>query len=67
MFAALVCASLDFTDGRLSRFNVELLAVLIYCALVSAALGARMKSSLASVLYSSLVAGWIIAVGFFHY
>lgn len=65
--ALLFCASLYWVEGRLARFNAELMGVLLYCAVVGAILHARFKHTCAGIVFSSLVGGWVIAVGFFYY
>ncbi|MSP96767.1 MAG: alpha/beta hydrolase [Betaproteobacteria bacterium] len=60
-------ASLYFVGSRLDRFNAALAGLLVYCALASAILRAASKDTAAGVLYASLVTGWIVAAGFFHY
>ena len=67
MIAVVFCSSLYFVGSRLYRFSAALAGVLVYCAVVSAILRASSKNTSAGVLFSSLVTGWIFAVGFFHY
>ncbi len=67
VLAVAVGASLYFVGARLYRFNAALAGLLVYCAVASAILRAASKNTAAGVLYASLVTGWIVAVGFFHY
>lgn len=67
VLAAMFCSSLYFVGGRLYRFNAELVGVLLYCSAASVIFRTLLKNPSAGVLFSSLVTGWIISVGFFHY
>lgn len=64
---ALVCSSLYWLDGRLFRFNAGVAAVLLYCTAASVLFRLALKDSSAGVLFSSVLAGWIVSVGFYHY